>query len=96
MTQYHSPVASSTHTDGGDITLRDVITHMQGMELRINARMERLERRLESMEQRMTSVEANIRDLTDRMDALDEDLAATMKDIRIIRVHVGIPVSEEA
>jgi hypothetical protein len=91
-------------TDGPpEITLKDVIVHMEHMEQRlsgqinelfgitgeINTKIDALERKLTI---RMNTLE---RTLTERIDALEEDLTATMKDTIVIRKHVGIYNGEE-
>ena len=83
--------------DGSDgITLRDVVVHMQHMEVRLSGKIDNLDKRLSS---RMDTLEIHMdlleERLTARMDALEEDLTATIKDTIAIRRHVGMPLPEE-
>lgn len=91
----------------GRITLRDVITHIShvGQRVhRIEERMTCVEKGMDGMEKRLDAkIERNtiaIQDLkehlTRRIDALDEDLTATIMDTITIRKHVGMPVPEDA
>ncbi|MSR87109.1 hypothetical protein EXS70_02965 [Candidatus Peribacteria bacterium] len=82
------------------VTLRDVVVHMQGMEQRltkridgVDVRVSRVDIGLTKLDNRLTEVEER---LTTRIDALDEDLTATIMDTVKIRKHVGmaVPVDE--
>jgi len=83
----------------GRITLRDVITHIQGVEQSLSAKIDGVDRRLSAkIDNNTRAIEGNtmdIRDLRIRIDALEEDLTATIKDTMKIRRHVGIAVEEE-
>lgn len=72
-----------------DITLKDIVVHMQSMGQRLSGDMKKMERRLniriDTLEERLTT----------RIDALDEDLTATMQDGLKIRKHVGMAVDED-
>ena len=89
-------MASAAVTDGTpEITLRDVILHMQHMEQRLmtlisanTTAIQKIDHRLTA---RMDKLEYN---LTIRMDALEEDLTATMKDTFLIRQHVGLSTED--
>jgi len=97
----------STTTRGKKgITLRDVVAHIQAMKgevlLKIGGlekRMGGLEKRMDGLEKRMDGLSGDMKSmetrLTERIDALEEDLTATMQDTVRIRAHVGIPVPME-
>ena len=82
--------------DGGkDITLRDVITHVTQRFTKLEGDMQTMEQRLrtdmQKMEHRLNvKIDTSTANLTDRMDALEEDLVATIKDTVRIRRHVGM------
>ena len=73
--------------DGKDITLKDVVVHMQHMEQRLNAKLEEHDKKFDRLQKTMGTLETN---LTQRMDTLEEDLTATMKETYSIRQHVGM------
>lgn len=88
------------------ITLRDVVVHVDHMGQRLSSQMTGMEKRMGGMEKRMGGMERKIdvntiaiadlkKTLTERIDALDEDLTATMQDTLRIRAHVGMPVPIE-
>ena len=94
----------TTIGDAKDITLHYVIVHMQHMEQRLSAKTDDTERRLSlkiaGVKNGLSAkIDANthaIQDLTLRIDALEEDLTATIKDTIKIRRHVGmVSVDEE-
>ncbi len=79
---------------------------MQHMERRLvakidglDARTGGLETRMGNLENRMGSLETKMEDLKvtliRRMDSLEEDLTATMKDSLTIRRHVGMTLPDE-
>ncbi len=93
-----------------DITLRDVIVHMQHMEQRLTAKIDKNSQDIQvntqdirantrAIERNSLGISENtaaIQDLGLRIDALDEDLTATIKDTIKIRRHVGmVSVDEE-
>lgn len=95
----------------GRITLRDILAHIGHMGQRIHRMedgMKRMEKNLGArIEANTTSIQAFDRKfdvriddleehLTRRIDALDEDLTATIMDTITIRKHVGMPVPEDA
>ena len=86
-------------TDGADITLRDVIAHIQSVKSEFQAGLKDLRSEMKDMEKRLsTRIDANtvaIEVLTVRVDALNEGLTATIKDTIKIRQHVGMAVVEE-
>ena len=67
------------------VTVRDVIVHMQHMERRLSKKIDQNSRDIRDVETR----------LAQRIDALDEDLTATMKDSLQIRRHVGMAIPED-
>ena len=86
-----------------DLTLRDVVVHvghmgqqlsseMKNMEKRLSSRMDGMEKKIETNTTAITDLKKT---LTERIDALDEDLTATMKDSLRIRQFVGMPVPME-
>ncbi|HLD71256.1 MAG TPA: hypothetical protein VI873_01405 [Candidatus Peribacteraceae bacterium] len=86
-----------------DITLHDVVEHMQNMEQRLSGEMKDLSTkfddvgrsligRMDRLTIRLSMVETN---LLERMDALEEDLTATMKDTMKIRQHVGMVSTDD-
>ncbi len=92
------------------LTLRDVITHVQGVKSELSTEMQNMEKRLtKKIDANTESIGHNTRgirglhqrvdvlekNLTDRIDALEEDLTATMKDSVKIRRHVGMAVPRE-
>jgi len=90
----------STNGNGTDVTLHDVITHITNMKQQFAEVMKVMEShlisRIDDMESRLTvKIDANteaIAVLTQRVDALEEDLVATIEDTLRIRGHVGMPV----
>ena len=88
------------------VTLRDVVVHMQHMEQRLSkdistntAAIQKVERRLTNVETGLTGVGSRLNEveerLTARIDALEEDLTATIRDTIKIRQHVGMAVPED-
>lgn len=80
----------------GETTLRDVIVHMVHMEQRLSARIDAntasiqvLTVHVDTLTKRMDIFE---KVFTERMNALEEDLTATMRDTIVIRGHVGMPI----
>jgi hypothetical protein len=93
-----------TPTDPSDgITLKDVIVHLQHMEVRLSKRMDTLETEIGGLKGNMIGFRTSLTHrldtledrLTQRMNALEEDLTETMRGMLVIRRHVGMPVEEE-
>lgn len=84
---------------GDELTLRDVIMHMQHMEQRLSAKIEQNTRDITRNDQSICALSVRVDTmeirLTQRIDALEEDLVATMKDSLHIRRHVGMTVPDE-
>ena len=86
-----------------DITLRDVVVHMEYMEQRLSSAIDDVKKNLsltiEDVEHGLSSkIDQNtkeIRDLRLDVNALGEDLVATIKDTVKIREHVGMAGSDE-
>lgn len=82
-----------------NITLRDVIVHIQAMKGEVLQKIGSLEKRVGGLERKMDGLERRMdgmeERLTQRIDALEEDLTATMRDALRIREHVGMPVPTE-
>lgn len=79
--------------DNHELTLQDVIRHIQGVKNDLQEQMKGMEKRLSTgFTNELTKTEAN---LTQRMNALEEDLTATMQDTINIRQHVGMPVATD-
>lgn len=88
------------------ITIRDVIVHMQHMEQRLlkgigestsgivanTIAIRNVEKRLANVETELIETREH---LTARINALDEDLTATIRDAVKIRRHVGMAVPDE-
>lgn len=85
--------------DDQGITLRDIITHIQAVRSDMRDMGQRLQNDMKNMEQRLSKkIDANtdaITVLTQRVDALEEDLTATIMDTMKIRQHVGLSVAAE-
>lgn len=94
-----------------DITLRDVVVHMEYMEQQLSSDMKGMEQRLSSrIEKNTVDIQANTvalhnldQRLTGRIDSLEvsitalgEDLTATMDDAFRIRKHVGMVTRDNA
>lgn len=88
------------------ITLRDVITHIQGAKGELKEDIKGLKDDVKGLKEDVKGIRKGIRNLstrvdeveknlTERIDALDEDLTATMQDTVKIRQHVGIAVVGE-
>jgi len=82
-----------------DITLRDVVRHIQGVkqglqkEIReLRGEVKEVNGNLHGLERR---VEEGFREAKEHREAPQEDLVATMRDIVSIRRHVGLPVPSE-
>lgn len=89
-----------------DITLRDVVTHiqavrndMQNMEKRLSKKIDNNSSKIDGNTKNILSLKQDMQiletHLTQRIDALDEDLTATIKDTVKIRRHIGMPVLSE-
>ena len=80
--------------DAKDITLHDVVVHMEYMEQRLSSEIKSLSSKVIKNSEDIKANSAAIQSLeikfTARMDALEEDLVATVKDTYRIRQHVGI------
>jgi hypothetical protein len=97
---YHPQPMTSTQNDGKDITLYDVMAHLQGMKVdmrNMEARLStKIDTQISASESRLSiKIDTMETHLTQRLDALEEDLVATMKDTRHIRQHVGIANPDE-
>lgn len=90
----------------GGITLRDVVVHMEHMEQRLSSEITGVKADVRGLKADVTGLKTDVqgikvemkqmeRRLTQRIDALDEDLTATMKDTLRIRKHVGMPLPLE-
>ncbi len=81
------------------ITLRDVIVHMNNIEQRLSAKIgentQGIKENTVSMHRLEGRVDVLGENLTTRMDALEEDLTAVIKDTMKIRRHVGLVNAEE-
>ena len=90
---------STTKRGTKGITLRDVIAHIQATKGEVLLKIGKLEQRMGGLEQRMDGLSGDMKSmekrLTERIDALEEDLTATMQDTVRIRTHVGMPVPME-
>lgn len=82
-----------------DKTLLDVINHMSHMEQRLTARLDKHDEMFKVQGKQITNLEIRLTEridrLSERIQALDEDLMATITDTIIIRKHVGMPLPEE-
>lgn len=82
-----------------EITLRDVLRHMQHgftrLEGKVDANTKGIEANAKAIEKNRLAVDKLRNDLTARIDALEEDLTATIRDTVQIRRHVGMPVADE-
>lgn len=85
--------------DNGGLTLIDVVNHISSHTQRIDKRMDQLEEKIDRNAQKIDANTVAIKEveknLTKRIDALEEDLTATMEDSFMIKRHVGIPVATE-
>lgn len=93
------------------ITLRDVISHIQGVKTELSTDMKQMEQRLTKridnvetgLTKRIDGVEKSLStrinevesNLSDRIDGLGKDIDVTMRDTIKIRQHVGIAVPDE-
>lgn len=85
-----------------DITLRDILTHIQGVSMsvrtlegkvdRLEGKVDRLEGKVDRLE---TRLDAGLADLHERIDVLEADLTVTIKDTLVIRRHVGMSAGED-
>ena len=83
----------------GDITLRDILDHIQGvqksmrgMEKRLTERIDRNAKGIEGNTLAIQRLEAH---MLRRFSSIDEDIIALGMDIVTIKNHVGIPVTLE-
>jgi cell division protein FtsL len=89
-------MTSAVLADGQpEITLHDVIAHMQSMKQELRGDMHRMERKIDSNTMAIRELRSDIRDLHLRVDVLEIDLTSTIKDMLGIRRHVGLGVGEE-
>lgn len=91
-----------TNDDNGsaqEITLRDVIAHIQGVKDSLELRMDQMESRLSvKIDENTRGIAQNtvaIQNLSVRVQALEEDIGSTMNDAIKIRRHVGMAVAED-
>lgn len=93
------PKDNSTAGNPQDITLRDVIMHVQNMQQQLLSNIEDVELRLSSaIAENTKGIAENtsaIRKLSIRIDTLEEDLTATITDTMKIRRHMGMAVPDE-
>ena len=91
--------STGQNTGDTDITLRDVVGHMQSMEQRLKNEMQVMEKRLlAKIEENTKGIVKNteaIQALGVRIDVLDEDLTATIKDTIKIRQRVGMATVDD-
>ena len=96
-------VTDDTLIGNADITLKDVVVHMNNMEQRLSIKIEANTKNIASntivireldkkLSRRIDSLDKK---LSERIDALDEDLTATIKDTVLIRRHVGMSIPDE-
>lgn len=89
----------SGQRDDNGITLRDVVIHMQHMEQRLSEKIDANTVSIRLLKIEVYDLKTKVNDLEDtftsRMDALDEDLVATMKDTMGIRKFVGMPMPSQ-
>ena len=78
------PNDDSATGDQNDITLRDVINHMQHMEQRLSGQIKENAQGIKQNTQAIADLNVSINDRMDQLDrrinALDEDLTATIED----------------
>ncbi|OGJ56941.1 hypothetical protein A3H22_04395 [Candidatus Peribacteria bacterium RIFCSPLOWO2_12_FULL_55_15] len=90
---------NGTKRGTGGITLSDVVVHMEHMEQRLSSRITGTEIEMKGMRIEMKGMRIEMKGmeerLTERIDAVEEDLTATMQDTMRIRAHVGMPVPTE-
>lgn len=92
----HMVKKSGVNGNGTDITLQDVVVHVEHMGQRLSSEVKQLSSEMKNMEKRLSSrMDGMEKRLTEHIDALDEDLTATMQDTVRIRAHVGMPVPTE-
>ena len=82
-----------------NVTIRDVVIHMQGMEQRLTKRIDGVEnglsvlsKKIDANTSRINEVESN---LLERINGLDQDIMATMNDTVHIRRHVGMALPDD-
>ncbi len=89
-----------------DITLRDVIVHMENMQQQLSGQIagntaaitqnsRDIAQNSRDIAQNSTDIQDLKQTLTERIDALEEDLTATMKETYAIRKHVGMVTSHD-
>lgn len=89
-----------------DITLRDIVAHMRGMEKRLSDRIDGnakgIQSNAEAIRANASAIKANASaihhlegTMNRRFDSLEEDLYATMNDTITIRKHVGMSVVDD-
>ena len=88
--------------DDQDITLRDVITHIQavrndmgGMEKRISKKIDANAEAIAENKKAIVENKEEIQKLGRSITSLGEDLTATIQDTVSIRRHVGMSVASE-
>lgn len=82
----------TVQASNGGLTLVDVVNHISSHTQRIDKRMDQLEKKIDQNTEAIGELKVA---LTKRIDALEEDLTATMEDSFMIKRHVGIPVATE-
>jgi ribosomal protein S15P/S13E len=88
-----------TTTDLPDITLKDVIIHMQHMEQRLTKKItdseQKLSARIDINSRDIRLLSIKIEDLTAHVEQLDVDLQSTNVAMLTIRQHVGMSMPED-
>lgn len=96
------PVKKKSSGKNG-ITLRDVVIHVGHMGQQLSAEIQGVKADVTGLKADVAGLKTDVQGikvemkqmeqrLTQRIDALDEDLTATIKDTIRIRQHVGMPV----
>ena len=100
------PMTKDASQNNGNITLHDIVAHIQsvksdmrGMEKRLSRRIDVLEektdQRFASTERRLDTIDRKFEEIDERFNAVDEDLRAIGKDVRAIKLHTGMPVAAD-
>ncbi len=76
--------------DDGEITLNDIIIHLQKMSHDSRESFRQIDSRLDSIHARLVQIEGKLDDLSQEVASNYEDLTATMRDAAKVRKHVGL------
>ena len=90
---YHTePMPRNDSNSGKEITLRDVIFHIQGVQSTIRSMEKEIRSNMKAIKANAIAIKHLEDSMNQRFDALEEDLIATTMDTMEIKKFVGMPL----